>query len=258
MSKREDEKFAAWVDEMAASLPDAKRAAWRELASDADEVVREKFYRGTLRTEDYYTKLNEVTEDKRKAEQLQKELYAWYEEQAPKNEALIAERDLLREQLNELGNEIPGAAGLPGISSEDFAELRTKAAKVDQLDRMLPEVLADIAAYVKDSVKNGYEVNDREVMRLSLQQGVSPYKAYEQMTAGERAKKYEAERDAEKKKWIEEGRRQAISSSTGSPDHIRASGPSVVDYLRENKSGGDSSQHDRVKAALLELETGTY
>jgi hypothetical protein len=258
MSKREDEKFAAWVEEMAAAIPDAKRAAWRELVSDADEVVRERFYRGTLRTEDYYTKLNESNEAKRKAEELQKELYTWYEEQAPKNEALIAERDMLREQLDTLGTEIPGAAGLPGITSEDIAELKTKAAKVDQLDRMLPEVLADIAAYVKDSVKNGYEVNDREVMRLSLQQGVSPYKAYEQMTAGERAKKYEAERETEKKKWMEEGRRQAISTSTGSPDHIRASGPSVVDYLRENKNEAMSDRSARVAAALAELETGTY
>jgi hypothetical protein len=257
MSKREDEKFAAWVEEMAAAIPEPKRAAWRELANDADEIVRERLYRGALRTEDYYTKLNEINEQKRQAKQLQDELYAWYEEQAPKNEALLAERDLLREQLEAMGTDVPAAAGLPGLTSEDLAELKAKASKVDQLDRMLPEVLADIAAYVKDSVKNGYEVNDREVMRLSLQQGVSPYRAYEQMTAGERAKKYEAEREAERKKWVEEGRRSALSSSTGSPDHIRPSGPSVVDYLREAKQG-ESTQQDRVRAAIASLETESY
>jgi hypothetical protein len=256
MSRREDEKFAEWASDFERALPEDKRAAWRELANT--DVAREELFRGTLRTRDYYTRLNEINEREQTVKKLQDELYAWYEEQLPKNEALLAERDLLRAQLDEVGNEIPAAAGLPGgLSTEDLASIKAKADKVDMLDKMLPDILGDIAAFTKDSIKEGFDVDPREVMRLSLQQGVRPYRAYETMTASERAKRYEKERDEERKKWFEEGRRAAGSASTGSPDHIQPSGPSAVDFLRDS-SRGETSQHDRVRAALEALEAGSF
>lgn len=255
MSKRENEKFAEWAAEFESTLPEDKRAAWRELAGT--DPVREELFRGTLRTRDYYTRLNELNEKEQSVKQLQDELYAWYEEQLPKNEALLAERDLLRAQVDELGSEIPPAAGLPGLSTEDIAALKAKADKVDALDKMLPDILADIAALTRDSIKEGFDVDPREVMKLSLQQGVRPYRAYETMTASERAKRYEKSREEERKKWIEEGRRMASSASTGSPDHIQPSGPSAVDFLRDT-SRSETSQHDRVRAALEALEAGSF
>jgi hypothetical protein len=251
MSKREDEAFDAWKNEIRSGLPEEVRAAWDTLANS--DLTRERFFRGALRSEDYYRRLNEVTEKDRAVSARERELQAWYEAEAPKNEQLIAERDLLRAQVEEFGNEVPGAS----VSSEQLAELKAKADKVEQLDRILPDVMADMAAVTYDALKNGYEIDPRAVVRVSMQQGVTPYKAYEIMTAEARAKKYEAAREEERKKWVEEGRRQAISAGNGSPDHIRPSGPSVVDFLtRENAT--DSSQQSRVRAALTELESGSY
>lgn len=255
MSKREDEAFDAWKAEIRGGLPEEARAAWDTIANS--DLTRERFFRGTLRSDDYYRRLNEVTEKEREANMRvaarEKELQDWYQNEAPKNEQLIAERDLLRAQLEELGNEVPGAS----VSSEQLAELKAKADKVEQLDRILPDVMADMAAVTYDALKNGYEIDPRAVVRVSMQQGVTPYKAYEIMTAEARAKKYEAAREEERKKWVEEGRRQAISAGNGSPDHIRPSGPSVVDFLtRENPT--ESSQQTRVRAALKELESESY
>lgn len=254
MSKREDEDYASWVEDVGKTLPAEKQEAWKALA-DLD-VTRERFYRGSLRSEDYYTRLNELKAEKDKTEKLKTELYAWYEEQAPKNEALLAERDLLRAQLEEAGTDDPPNK-VSGVSAEQFAELKAKADKVEQLDRIMPNVLADMAAVVRDSIKNDYDIDPREVVRVSLQQGVPPWKAYELMTAEQRAKKYEEAHEAERKKWIDEGKRQAISASTGSPDHIRPSGPSVVDFL-QRKEQDESTQSSRVRSALLELEQGNY
>ena len=92
-----------------------------------------------------------------------------------------------------------------------------------------------------------------------MQHGVSPYKAYEHLTAAERAKRYEKEREDEKQKWIDEGRRQADSDNNGSPDHISTSGPSVVDYLQ--RSDADTTEKDhgaRVAGALAALENNQF
>jgi hypothetical protein len=107
-----------------------------------------------------------------------------------------------------------------------------------------------------DATKNGFEVDPREIMKLSLQHGVAPWKAYEHLTAAERSKRYEKSRDDEKQKWIEEGRREAISSGNGSPDHINPSGPSVVDYLQEDHA--DTDRQSRVKNAIASLENNDY
>lgn len=248
MSKREDEAFAAWISEVAAEYPADQREAVASFLSN--DVARERFYRGTLRTDEFYRRLNELEAAKQELETAKQEIYNWYEEEAPKQEALLAERELLKAQLAEYGSGgAPPQAGLPGFSTEDLADLKAKAAKIEALDKLIPAVVADMGAVAYDALKNGYDIDPREVMRVSLQQGVEPYKAYEHLTTPQRQKRYEEQFEAEKKKWVEEGRRQAISARNGSPDHIQPSGPSVVDFL-QRKDPKEQSQQDRVSAAL--------
>ena len=254
MSKREDEAYAAWRQELLAEFaPEVREQAAQVL--DAP-VAKERFYRGTLRSDEFYRRLNELEASKQELESTKQELYSWYEEESPKQDALIAERDLLRAQLAEVGaGGAPSQAGLPGFSTEDLADLRAKADKIEALDKLIPAVIADMSAVAFDAQKNGFDVDPREVMRLSLQHGVEPYKAYEHLTSDQRKARYEKTQEAERQKWIDEGRRQAITSRNGSPDHLQSSGPNVVDFLqRQNPT--ESTQAGRVNAALQAFVEG--
>lgn len=254
MSRREDEAFAAWLQEVVNEFPEEQRDTAKQLL-DAP-VARERFYRGTLRSDEFYRRLNELEAAKQELEAAKQDIYTWYEEEAPKQEALLQERDLLKAQLAELGaGDAPPQAGLPGFTTEDLAALRAKAEKIEALDKVIPAVIADMAAITYDAHKNNFDIDPREVMRVSLQQGVEPWKAYELQTQQQRQKRYEEQFEEEKRKWIEEGRRQAITSRNGSPDHIQPSGPSVVDFL-QRKDAPEITQSDRVNAAMQAFLAG--
>lgn len=261
MSKREDEKYEAWKADIRDKLPEEAREAFDAIA-DLD-VTRDELFRGTIRQKDYYTRLNEFNEEKQafeaereKVQAFRDELYQWYDEEGPKNDALLKERDMLRAQLEELGSDNPPEAGSP-ISVEELAELKAKIAEAEKLNKILPGVLSDQMAIAIDSVKNDFNIDPREVMKLSLQHGVAPWKAYEHLTAAERAKRWEKQREEEREKWKEEGRREAHSSSNGSPDHISQTGPSVVDYLQRSEQK-DTDHNSRVSAAIQSLENKDY
>lgn len=257
MSKKEDENFQKWAEELSQQVEEDEQEAFGEWIQT--KSAREA-YRGYLRESEFHRRLNEMNDRKEELDQLQQELKDWYEEQAPKNDALLKERDELRAQLAELGAGGPPAAAekkeLP-ITAQELEEIKAKAAKVDVLDKLLPAVLGDMSLVLRDMQKNNFDVDPREVIQYSLKQGVEPYRAYEILTRDERQKRYEAAQEQEKKKWFEEGRRSALASN--SPDHLQPSGPSVVDYLQGlNKPDAKAPERaDRVNAAMKEfLEIG--
>ena len=246
MSKREDENYAAWNKEVSEELPEDSREAFATLAET--EVAKERFFRGTIRTDDYHRRLNEVNEMKTELEGARDELYTWYEEETPKQEALIEERDLLKQQLAERKDDgdPPPPAGIPGFSTEDLATLKAQAGKIEALDKIMPAVIADIGAITQDAFKNEFEVDMHEVMRVSLQQGVTPYKAYEDLTSSQRKDKYDKAQEAERDKWIAEGKRQALTARTGSPDSLDPAGPTWENLTRTPKEGeGESGEAER-------------
>lgn len=247
MSKKENEDFGAWVEEVIGSFPADKQDLAREVLNS--DVSRDRFFRGTIRQDDYYRRLNELNEERKELESTKDELASFYEEQLADQEALIAERDLLKAKLAERSGDPPPAAGIPGFSTEDLAALKAKADKIDALDKIMPAVMADMAAVQYDAIKNNFDYDPREVMRLSLQHGTEPYKAYEYLTKDQRQNRYEEAQKKERDKWIEEGRRQALSAKNGSPDQLPHSGPSVFDRL-QGKDTPESTHQSRVAAAL--------
>jgi len=257
VSKREDEQFQAWVEEVSKKTKPEEADAFKLWAES--DAAREVF-RGTIGQAELYRRMNELAETRKELEAARGELEAWYEEEAPKNEHLLKERDELKAQLEALGSGGPPPAAGTGsaISAQDLAELNAKANKAEVLDRLLPAVLGDMSAVLKDSIKNNFDIDPREVIKLSLQQGIEPYRAYEVLTADERQKRYEASQEAEKKKWFEEGRRAAM---TNSPDHLQPSGPSVVDYLKDlgkDPAKKSPEKDDRVASALKEFAEGNF
>src|SRR3972149_622811 len=177
MSKKEDTAFAEWVDEIVGEYPEETRESAKTILSS--DFSREHLYRGTLRSNEFYRRLNELDEGRKELEAARNELYSWYEEEEPKQQALVAERDALKSQLEKVGSgDAPPAAGIPGFSLEDFAAPKAKADKIEALDKIIPAVMADMAAVQYDVIKNNFDIDPREVMRQSLQHGVEPYKAY--------------------------------------------------------------------------------
>ena len=84
-----------------------------------------------------------------------------------------------------------------------------------------------------------------------------PWTAYENLTSDQRKARYEKEAEAERNKWIEEGKRQAMTAKTGSPDALTPAGP-VWEQLTRKSDDEPSTSRDRVAAALQEyVETGT-
>ena len=252
MSKREDEKYADWIKDFSEELPEEQREAFETLAKT--DVAKERLFRGTIRQEEFHRKLNEVDDMKKELEGARDELYTWYDEETPKQEALIEERDLLKKQLAERKDDgdPPPTVGIPGFSTEDLATLKAQAGKIEALDKIMPAVIADTGAILQDAMKNEFEVDMHEVMRVSLQQGVTPYKAYEDLTSSQRKDRYDKSQEEQRDKWIAEGKRQAITAKTGSPDSLSPAGPVWEALNRKDDVEGPTSQ-DRVSAVLADL-----
>jgi len=258
MSVKEDKLFQVWVDEMLENVEDNEKEALKQWA--ALPVARE-VYRGTLAQGKLYTELNKIEETRRELAEREAELNEWFEAEKPKNQQLLAERDTLRAQVAGLGTgNAPAAAAVagPSLTSEEIAEFKATRQKLDTLDKLLPAVLGDVARMVKDSVENKFDIDPREAIKLSVQKGIEPWRAYLDITADQREERAEAAKKADQQKWFEEGKR---SVTTNSPDHLQPSGPSVVDYLYSlNKAAGTEgartalSPQDRVSAALKELQ----
>jgi hypothetical protein len=258
MSKKEDAAFQAWADELVEQVDPEEQEAFQSwiMTKSARET-----YRGYLREQDYHRRTNVIEEEKQKVAAIREELENWYEEEAPKNEALLRERDQLKAQLELVGSGAPPPAkGTPGvnISAQDLDEIRQNGQKAQVLDKLLPAVLGDISAVLKDSIKNDFDVDPREVIKLSLQQGIEPWRAYMNITAEERSSREEKAQEAERKKWFEEGRRAALTNN--SPDHLQPSGPTVIDYLKTLNDGKskESSRDDRLAASLREFAEGNF
>lgn len=250
MSKKEDAAFKQWVDELAGKVEPEEAEAFKKWATT--DAARDVF-RGTIGQAELYRRMNELAATRQELEQ-------WYEQEAPKNAQLLAEKEELLRQLEELGTGAPPPAAstpTPLISPAEIESLKQQAAKAETLDRLLPAVLGDMGFVLKDSIKNNFDIDPREVIKLSLQKGIEPYRAYEDLTAAERVKREEARQEEERKKWFEEGRRSAM---TNSPDHLKPSGPSVVDYLHElnKQQGAAPSRDDRLSAALKEFTEGNF
>lgn len=251
MSKKEDALFTSWGEELASELETDEQdslKAWLALP------VAKEVFRGTLGQKEIARRMNEIHAEKEKLEEDRAGLQAWYDEEAPKNEALISERDALRVQLEAApsGNPPPSAKSGFSISAEDLAELKAKAKKVDMLDKLIPSVLGDVAQVLKESARDGFDIDPREVIQVSLQKGIEPYRAYLEMTADERESRAVKSKEDELKKAFEAGRQSVQSNS---PDHFQPSGPSVIDFIQELNSGKrvESTKSSRVGDALKEL-----
>lgn len=255
---KEEELFKDWVSEVSAGLEtDDEKAAFEVFASS--KAGRETL-RGGMRRAEFDRRLNALHETNRQLETKEEilkdksaRLEQWYTEEAPKNQALVQELTSLKNKLKEAtGEEIPAAAatlnqGQP-FKNEELDKLNKR---MDLLDGNMPRVLGDMTAIIKRSIKEDFDIDPREVIAYSIKHQVDPFRAYEDITHDARAERFEKDREAEREKWKEEGKKEALKTIKSSPDHIRTPGPNVVDFLRSIET--PTNRRDRIDASVKDF-----
>lgn len=261
--KTSEEQYQAWAKEVEASLADDQKVHFQALVnSDAGKAV----FGGHLREKDYYTRLNQHTEEVREFETRKAQMYDWYNQEAPKVERTVKEKQALERKLQDYERQLAeqgfidttstGIVHADAVKREDLEAVRQENQRRMQLmDQALPQLLGDIGDVMYRSLSEGYKVNPKEVIKYALDNKVDPNRAFEALTADERESR-EAKRQAEAvQKAREEGRREAMSKFP-TPDVHRPSGPSVVSNLQD-PNFKSLSQRDRVNDAVKEfLATG--
>lgn len=279
MSKKEDAAFEDWKKEILGSLKPENRAHFEALLTDDSEGVREHFRAG-LREKEFYKRLNDMTEERRKFDQEQRELsdekrafegkqqeiLSWYEKEAPKNERLLREKELFaqqlraaQEQLRNLGLEeeakalgVESRAVQPNVSGESALEKEVAQLKATlaNIDHNLPGYLAKQGTVYLKIAQEGWKVSPEEIVSYSTKNRVDPMVAFQELTKEERVEREASKLADLEKKWKEEGRKEAMASRP-SPDRQRPSGPSVVDAIRGGQGLSDS--RSRVSEAVSEF-----
>lgn len=263
--KTSEEQYKAWAKEVEDSLEGDQKQHFQALVNSE---AGQKVFGGHLREKDYYTRLNDYTNQVKEFETTRAQMYAWYEQEAPKVAQTLKEKQAVERRLQEYERQLadqgfidqeavrPGAVHVDAVKREDLEAIRQEnERRLKMFDQALPQLLGDIGDVMYRSLSEGYKVNPKEVINYALKNKVDPNRAFEEITADERNGREATRQADELKKAREEGRREAMSKFS-TPDVHRPSGPSVVDNL-QNPDYKPQSQRDRVNDAVKEfLSTG--
>jgi len=273
---KEDALYQEWINEFKAKKPEAAAALDALVQADPEREV----FRGVLRERDYYTKLNDYNTEKQKLEaekvrvlgtaRQQQEWHtkadAEYKRAIQEKKTLTTRLRALEDKASEFGVDIESPSDGPGATSrgnggsvvdENFSkELELLRGKVEFFDKALPKVLGDLTGVIRESLKEGYDVDPQDILAYASENNVDTRTAFAELTREEREKRTERLFNDELDKAREEGRREALSKLPG-PDRIRQNGPTVVDALLDKDRVGLTNQ-ERVSAAVKDfLEMGS-
>lgn len=269
MSKKEDDEFASWKAELAKEFesdPDAK-AAWDTITAKATDKVKERFYRGTLRQDEFHRRLNEVNTEKQQAQELrsQAELIVqqsqeWYAMSKPEYEkavkakevalALLTQHGLLGEGAGG-GQPVGNSGGRQEMSNGRDEEVEQLKATLAGISRGLPNFMRDFAAVQDDIYRNSWKVNPTAVMDYSSTRGVTLQQALSDLTVDERKQRLDADIQAKIKEGVEEEKRKLMASYP-TPDYARG-GPraSLADQMKEMEALSNPNTRREAGVALL-------
>lgn len=261
MSK-EDVAFAEWAREVEGQLPDDLRNSFKSIT---DHPQGRELFRGVGRREDYNRRVNEVEAERRR-------LQEWFDKEAPKNALLAAEHMELQDKLSnyeqtlkELGLNDGATRSTrasnpepPVAKKEEIEQLRKEVRDWQSMvDRALPKLIGDVSAVTQKIVKEGFNIDPRDVLSYAAERNMDPLSALDSLTEVDRRKRAEVNQKALEEKWKEEGRREALSKLP-SPTYIRPTGPTVIDTLNNKDFASDPKTRvsDAVKD-FLEMGAGT-
>jgi hypothetical protein len=261
LSKQEDDDFAAWQAKLAAELDPEAKAAWEAFSAKATDAVREKFYRGTLRQNDYNRIKNEALTEKQQAaaaradaERLVRESQAWYEMSKPEYERAVKKAEVLQAALSSAGllegNPAPAApAQGASVSSEAQQEIERLKQQLENVSRGAYGLARDQMAVTAAIQREGFSIDPVQIFDYSAAQGVPLSVAFERLTADERAAKAEAAIQARIDAKVAEERRSFMASA-GTPDAFRgAPRMNILDQLKQTDAA-ITDKHERKAAAM--------
>jgi chromosome segregation ATPase len=258
---KEKDDFPRWLEEKKGTLKSARaQQALQTLLEENEDFVKEDWYRGTLRQDEFHRRLNEQNESKKsldaqlqalKREQAQfqaqkTQWQGWYKENAPKAKAAMERAQVLEAKIkaleakkSDIDDDDDLSAGRKNAMSEQYEtminqlkdQVNQLGQRLEAVDTNIPGFISEHAAALELARKEGFEVDPLELSNMALNNNITPRQAYYHMTQAQRAEKQKADYEKDIKEAEERGRRAAINDRP-SPDHIRPSGPTVVDRLR--------------------------
>lgn len=269
MSKKEDDEFASWKAELAKEFesdPDAK-AAWETITAKATDKVKERFYRGTLRQDEFHRRLNEVNAEKQQAaeirsqaEQIVQQSQEWYAMSKPEYEkavkakevalSLLAQHGLLGEGAG--GGQPPANGGgrqeMGNGRDEEVEQLKAQLAGVA---RGLPNFMRDFAVVQTEILRNNWAVDPAAVMDYSSTRGVTLQQALSDLTVDERKKRLDDDIQKRITEGVEEEKRKLLASYP-TPDFARG-GPraSLADQMKQMEELSNPNTRREAGVALL-------
>lgn len=279
MKKKVEAEYQEWIKEQEAKLPEALKAHFQALVSD--EQVGVDIFGGHLREADYHRKTNALYEQDKelgaKAAELERarqqiaydaaQMKQWSDVNIPRAQQAHREAERLAKQVEQL------AAKLKEYGLKDEAEQVVKEhnqtvnfdAKPDgrqevleqllqrqtQMDVNQPLLMRDLMKVSRRSVKEGFDIDEDQLMEFSMKNRVDLVTAYEKLTEKPRLEKQEKEFEERLRKAREEGERTAISRLS-SPDRLRPAGPLAADFATQS-SNVITNQQDRISKAVEEF-----
>jgi DNA repair exonuclease SbcCD ATPase subunit len=277
MSKREDAEFDEWKKETRGKLSPSVQAQFDALTGDP---TSKEVFRGYLREGEFYTRLNETKAEadriKKEKESLaaevtqfqrqRTEIASWWQNEKPKNERLVEEKKKLEEKVQKLEQKLDGldpdstdtGKGRNSEMNDDRlaeieevkAQLKATQGRLEAIDGNLPRFVGSLGKVIRNSIKEGFDIDPDKIVELSLNNGADPEVAYYQLTYADREKRAKEDFDKKLKDAEEKGRREALSTRP-SQDFLRPAGPTVVDRIREKSNPTDRRQ--LVDAAVEEF-----
>ena len=246
MGKKTEAEYQKWIEEVKGKLPDdTLKAAFDTITGH--EVGKEVFG-GYQREADYYRRLNDVAAEKSQLEKEKQSWSKWFEEESPKNQVLIAERDTLAKQVSALKAAVMGeepntmptnfaSPTPPNGGSADTAALR---AEIDVLreqlkvlpviDKALPRLMADAMDLTYKITSEKWKVSPKQVLDHALTRGTDITSAFNELTSEERETRSKEDLAKQIKEAEDRGRRDALKART--PDQLTMNGPSILDNIR--------------------------
>lgn len=279
---KEKDDFPRWLEEKKGTLKSVRaQQALQTLLEENEDFVKEDWYRGTLRQDEFHRRLNEQHEkDTKLAEaeaalkreqaafQGQKTQWStWYKENAPRAKAAMERAEQLEAKIRALESKKSDieddddlSAGRKNAMSEQYetminqlkGQVDALSQRLEAVDTNIPGFISEHAAALELARKEGFDVDPHELSNMALNNNITPRQAYYAMTQEQRAAKQKADYERDIKEAEERGRRAALNDRP-SPDHIRPSGPTVVDRLRGKTEPYATSRKDIVDGAVEEF-----
>lgn len=282
MSKKEDDLYQEWLDEVNSNLktPEQK-AAFNALTSDQE--LGRKLLRGGMRESTFYTKLNELDAEKKQLEAERKEMgdwktekdrvSTWWQNTEPQvkylnneylklqkeRDNLLAKTAAAESRLKEFGLIEEVTVEQPKSQNEPASDIRAEidslkkhlgsvAQAMQTVDTTLPKLLGEFGKMTTRITAEGWKVSPDQVLNHSLANGIPLDDAFKALTKDEREGREKAEREKFGQDMYEKGRREAQSRGF-SPERMGPSGPTGPSIVEQLRGKNAPTRQDRINAA---------